>query len=314
MTKHLQYLFVFVTFLLSSPISAQSGELLIPASAEMTKYPLHSAKSMSVREMAKLGLHPMVLKEPWVGLNYYRNVSRFTLDTLPVGDLVLADSAGTPWYKVSCVNRLITLTKCPDCLMLLSKSTGGGSKKGSRDSFPALFTPLAVTDSVLLSREPGFWSDVARNFGNIMDATKSAASWILPLLLWLLILALLVLGALSLIRWIRGSGRSGGATRPTPAPALVAPAPAVPVTPVAPQQAPIVPAPVVPVSQPVAAAQPVTQVSVVTETPVASGKTFVHFAPADGQGQQKSVLRFSANVRDITHEREGDVTTIRFRA
>ncbi len=317
MTKYLRLLFPLV--FLASPLLAQRGTRAIPVQAEMEKYPLHTAVIMTAGEMAKYKLHPVSLVEPTQVLNYYRNIDRFVLEMLPVGTIVLSDSSGVPRYKADCVNRLVLPSKCPACLGLLGGANGIDSvaaAKARADSIARanglLGSAVPVSDGPLGNKRPGFWSQVADHFGSIMDGAKSVLSWLLPLLLFLALLALVGFGIWSLFNRNR-SGGSGGTTPPTtpnppapaPRPIVTPPTPVVGPTPPAPT-----PAPVPPVVSPTSTAS-----SVPEPTPPASksGKTFVHVALADGQGQPSTVIRHSDDINSVTYESENGVNTLRFR-
>ncbi len=333
MTKYLRLLFPLV--FLASPLLAQRGTVAIPAEAQMDRYPLHSAVAMTAGEMAKLKLHPVVLTEPTQVLNHYRNINRFVLEMLPVGTVALADSAGVIRYKADCVNRLVLPSKCPACLGLLNGSSldSAAVAKARADSLNS-----SKSDSALLAgwlkglanespstaaklqklmqkdQKPGFWSQVADHFGSIMDGAKSVLSWLLPLLLFLALLALVGFGIWSLFNRNR-SGGSGGTTPPTtPNPPAPAPAPLPIVAPPTPVVGPTPPAPT-PTPVPPVVSPTSTTSSVPESTPPApkSWKTFVHVALADGQSQPSTVIRHSDDINSVTYESENGVNTLRFR-
>lgn len=296
MTKFQWLLFSLVFF--ASPLLAQRGTMAIPAQAEMEKYPLHSATHMSWSEVAQRKLHYVNLAEPAVVLNYYRSISRFVLETLPVGTTVISDSSGVIRYKADCVNRLVLPAKCPTCLVL------AGSRKDSlaRGLLGGL-APVPVSDDALRSKSPGFWDQVSSNFDSLIDWTKSVLSWILPFLLWLLLVALVLMGLWWLFNQIRNNG-SGRPTSPAPRPIVTPPTAVAPPMPPAPT-----PAPVAPVVPPVSTTGTPTA-EATHPAPALGEKAFVHFTPADGRNP--NMLRFSDHYTSATFEKKDGVNTIRF--
>lgn len=303
MTKYLRLLFSLV--FLASPLLAQRGTRAIPAQAEMEKYPLHSATHMSWKEMAQRKLHYVNLAEPTVVLNYYRNIDRFVLETLPVGTTVISDSSETPRYKADCVNRLVLPAKCPACLGLLGT---GGLDSATRarlhadsirhaDSLRHMLSlsPVPTSDGALRSGSHGFWDQAMHNFDSLVDGTMFVLSFLLPFFVWLAIILLLLMG----MRWLYNQIQNNGSGRTTPH----TPTPVTPTTPPAPTPVPVTP--VVSPTSPTPVPTP--------PAPAPVTRTFVHFAPADGRDQDRSFLRFSDNIREITHECVDDVNTIRFR-
>lgn len=74
-------------------------------------YPvIHDSKPMDALQIMAFGLRPAVLAEDWVALNWYSKESRFKLETLPVGTVVLVDQFGRTQYKLECSNRLVSPT------------------------------------------------------------------------------------------------------------------------------------------------------------------------------------------------------------
>lgn len=71
-------------------------------------YPIiHEFRPMDVLQIMAFGLRPAVLAEDWVALNWYSKESRFKLETLPIGTIVLVDQFGRVQYKYDCSNRLV---------------------------------------------------------------------------------------------------------------------------------------------------------------------------------------------------------------
>lgn len=91
-----------------STVGEQSA-LAIPENARLDRYPLMSGR-LSTRQVAELGLQPKVLEKDWTGLNFDRKQSRFILETIPAGDVVLTNGiTGEVVYRDTCGNRLVEL-------------------------------------------------------------------------------------------------------------------------------------------------------------------------------------------------------------
>jgi len=184
---------------------------------------------LSIKEMARLGLRPMALTEPWIGLNYYRQVKRVSLDTLPVGTIVLVDSVGTPRYKEDCGNLLVEITRCPRCFIMVSPVGPGvpGSivGQGGVAGGAGAADPSGVSDArsaVDSSETSDFWASVGKGILGIFKLFL----WILAALLALAVGLAVLFG---LTRWLFGLFDRPWPLSTPPAPPVPAPpAPRVP--------------------------------------------------------------------------------------
>jgi len=314
-----------------------AGVKAIPAKAEISRFPILPGV-LTNAQMAKYDLRPMMLDSAWTGLNWYRNVrgGRFVYETLPKGTIVLVDKDGVIRYKADCGNRLIDVTKCPECMGLTRASfgpLGPDSVRFGPSGAPLVGSPAKTPGSnekgALARLADSMWSAAGAVWSGLGDVAKVGFG-LLALLLGLLLLPLLAYLAYRVLQ-----NRGGGAGAAAPAPAPV-PAPAArPVAP-APVRAPRVnPIPVVPLGarrreavpmvRPMGAAAPAAEMrpevrpegidrepaidvapapaADQAEAPVGRARQFVRFVP--GTEDEPHMLHFSG-MDHVHHEMNED--------
>ncbi|OGI82790.1 hypothetical protein A3E95_02220 [Candidatus Nomurabacteria bacterium RIFCSPHIGHO2_12_FULL_44_22b] len=198
------------------PIVASQTPRAVPQGADLVKYPIKDHR-LSVAEIAKYELHPVVLKADVVVLNFVAKNRAFRLDTLKAGTLALADENGNLVYKEDCGNRIVEVKECPKC----SPTQAG----------PTVTPPPTGGNGLA----PG--SDLMSFLRRLVP------SWMRELLKFLLGLILAALLLLLLVGIARAIRDYWNASVPAPAPPLPpAPVPLVaPIRPVAPPPPPVHP-------------------------------------------------------------------------
>lgn len=204
---------------------AQRGDLAIPEGANLQTYPILNHHGITVKDQVDMHLRLTVLREPWTGYNWYRDKKRFVLETLPAWTMVWVDEDDmspnpTPIYKDDCGNRLVELSKCPEC---------SGITQPSRYKFPFGDDPSIMASASIHSDDSkggGFFDDLT----NFVKGT-----WHFAWLLFLLLLGLFAIVAAGyvfyrLLKWLFGDSKDPGPAKPktiTSGPAsTVAPIPA----------------------------------------------------------------------------------------
>lgn len=201
--------FLFLIAMLAMPAFAQPGKCAAPEEAELDKFPIMNGP-LSTKEMARLRLAPMTLKQPVVFHNHYRNLRGgcWPLESLSAGTIVLVDISGEIRYKADCGNRLVEVKKpfVPD-------------------------TPkYSWTD---YAEEPSVWSRFWDKVGKAWDSTWGILGSLIGTLLPLLILFTLI-GLLGYLIHLALPNRQQGQSDPGQNP----PPPAQPLAPVPPAPAP----------------------------------------------------------------------------
>lgn len=269
-----------IVMLLATPIFAQSGKFAVPANADLDKFPILQ-KPLSVQEQAQFGLSPKILEEPVVVQNHFRNLrdkmGRFVLETLPAGTLVFVDKKGKLRYKANCGNRLAELVQCPQInepIVNPSTKTSTTQKTGAWSRF---------------------WGALGDVWGKMWEALGSFLGILIPLLLFLAILALL--GYL-IYRAIQNLTRSNNQNQNPPPPVQLGPAFLEPV-----------PAPVAPVPNPIPAQPPVVPVADPPAQEFPNRRVTVDL----GNRGNATRIRAGRNITRLEFERGNDgSTTVRF--
>ncbi len=148
------------------------------------------AGPLSIKEMARLKLHPVTLDTAVTMLNEYRLLNRMVLEKLRPGTVVLADSVGVIRYKADCGNLLAEIASCPLCtdgFGLLSPGnllTSGGKN---------LDTSGANGRVATLSDQEGFGERFGKAFADALGMMGSFGGGIAGFLIGLLFIALMFL-------------------------------------------------------------------------------------------------------------------------
>lgn len=89
-----------------------------PTGVDLGTYPL-MAGALNSRQMAELGLRPVVLKTDTVIVNWHGRQGRFVVERLIAGTTVLVNASGEMVYKADCGNRISALPVPPPASMAL---------------------------------------------------------------------------------------------------------------------------------------------------------------------------------------------------
>lgn len=173
----------------------------VPREVDLEKYPILRKGELTARRAAEMGLHPVVLEKSATVYNHRRNIEtrgRFAYDTLLTGTVAYADKDGKLVYKADCSNRIAEVSECPKCPPApaatgAANKTGANGKGTSADTsaknLASATSGWGILGAALQSFGKGLWA-VAKFFWN----------WILPLLLFLALLAGLIYGLYLLAR------------------------------------------------------------------------------------------------------------------
>ena len=211
-----------IAFLAVSAMAQTSSPRALPADVDLREYGILAEHHMTVDEMAKLNLRPIMVTERLVVLNYSHALKAFFYDTLMPGEIVAVTNYGEPVYKVSCSNRIATIKKpiqpiCPQCPSLKCPPPPTVTPCPPPPAKPK--APGAPSDNTM---KAGIGDVGKDNSYSMPDWLRSLWHFLSSLLLFLLALALLslllgllaflILAIFDVIRRKRQEKRGEGAT------------------------------------------------------------------------------------------------------